>query len=493
MLATRSEFPLALTLFLGYILFNVVRSSPVVFKFNPLEDVVRSRLIPMLFLLALSNPLGFASPQLSGSGDEHSAGGVQSIQHVIIVMQENRSTDNLFHDEKLIANGADIASYGLNSKGKRIPLTPVSLTAGYDLDHSHPSFVRMYDGGKMDGANFIPVQCGKNKKCIPNPQFKYIEPSQLAPYFQIAEQYTFADRMFQTNEGASFPAHQFILSGTSAPSATSDLFAAEDVAGFLHANWDMGCAGAPNVSVLLVDPSGHESQKMFPCFEHPALTDLLDDQGLTWRYYATAANSIWTAPNAIQHIRFGPDWANVILPQTQIFTDIANGQLPSVSWVTPSGQASDHPWMNTGLGPSWVASVVNAVGTSQYWNSTAIFITWDDWGGWYDHVPPPQVLVDCQQWGCGYVYGFRVPLIVVSPYAKQSYISHVNHDFGSILKFTEEVFNLPSLGYADAYADDLSDCFNFNQGPKRFRTIAAPHDADYFLNDRTPPTPADTD
>jgi len=417
--------------------------------------------------------------------------GAQVIQHVIVIVQENRSTDNLFHDEKLIAEGADIASSGLNSKGQRIPLTAVALSAGYDLDHSHHSFKAMYDGGKMDGANLIPVFCGQS--CPPNPQFKYVKPSELAPYFQMAEQYTFADRMFQTNQGPSFPAHQFILAGTSAPTATSDLFAAEDVIGFQYANWDMGCAGSPKVLVRLIDPSGDESQEMFPCFEHPTLTDLLDNQRLTWRYYATAPRSIWTAPNAIRHIRLGPDWANVIIPQTQILTDIANGQLPNVSWVTPSGQSSDHPWMNTGLGPSWVASIVNAIGKSQYWNSTAIFITWDDWGGWYDHVPPPQVLVDCEQWGCGYVYGFRVPLIVVSPYAKQSYISHVNHDFGSILKFTEEVFNLPSLGYADAYADDFSDCFNFNQEPKSFRNIPAPHDANYFINDRTPPTDPDND
>ena len=451
-----------------------------------------SRFIPMLLLFVFSNPFAFASSQPGSSEDAQSSGGVQSIQHVIIVMQENRSTDNLFHEKKLIANGADIASYGLNSKGQRISLAAVAMAAGYDPDHSHHSFVAMYDHGKMDGADLIPVQCDKGG-CPPNPQFKYVKSSDAMPYFQMAEQYTFADRMFQTNEGASFPAHQFILSGTSAPTATSDLFAAEDVAGFLHANWDMGCAGAKNVSVRLVDPSGNESKKMFPCFEHSALTDLLDNQGISWRYYATAPNSIWTAPNAIHHIRYGPDWANVILPQTQILSDIAKGQLPSVSWVTPSGQASDHPWMNSGLGPSWVASIVNAIGTSQYWNTTAIFVTWDDWGGWYDHVPPPQVLVDCKQWGCGYVYGFRVPLLVISPYAKPAYISHTDHDYGSILKFTEEVFNLGSLGYADAYADDLADCFNFNQQGRTFRTIAAPHDAEYFLNDRTPPTPADTD
>ncbi|MGB7496419.1 MAG: alkaline phosphatase family protein [Candidatus Acidiferrum sp.] len=141
--------------------------------------------------------------------------------------------------------------------------------------------------------------------------------------------------------------------------------------------------------------------------------------------------------------------------------------------------------------PPGVASIVNAIGHSPYWTNTAIFITWDDWGGWYDHVAPPQVRVNCSEWGCGYIYGFRVPLIVISPYAKPRYISHVNHDFGSILKFLEEIYGLPSLGYADALADDLSDCFDFDQSAVPFNTIAAPLSAEHFLNDNTPPTDPD--
>jgi phospholipase C len=164
-----------------------------------------------------------------------------------------------------------------------------------------------------------------------------------------------------------------------------------------------------------------------------------------------------------------------------------------VSWVIPTGQASDHPGNNNGTGPSWVASIVNAIGGSSYWSNTAVIITWDDWGGWYDHVPPPKVIEDRTSWGSGYVYGFRVPLIIVSPYAKAGYVSHVTHDFGSILKFIEQIFSLPSLGYADAAADDLSDCFNFSQTPLQFHTIAAPLSAEHFLNDRTPPLDPDDD
>jgi phospholipase C len=140
-----------------------------------------------------------------------------------------------------------------------------------------------------------------------------------------------------------------------------------------------------------------------------------------------------------------------------------------------------------------VASVVNAIGNSSYWADTAIFITWDDWGGWYDHVAPTQVLVNCSQWGCGYVYGFRVPLIVISPYVRANFISKQQHDFGSILQFIKVTFSLPSLGTGKVAADDFSDCFDFNQTPLQFQTIQAPLNAQYFLNDKTPPTDPDDD
>lgn len=431
------------------------------------------------------------------------------IQHVVIIVQENRTPDNLFHDPILISRGADIASSGVNSDGKAIPLGVTSLQTDYDLDHGHNAFVSMCDlqtNGqcKMDGADLIHASCEQGAtNCPPaNPQFKFVNPSDVQPYFQLAEQYTFGDRMFQTNQGPSFPAHQFLIAGTSAPTATSPLFASGNPS---HAKGGIaGCIANPQELVALIDPSGDESSSMYPCYEHPTLPDLLDAKGVSWRYYTPSAGSIWTGPDAIEHICqpheqngalvcTGSEWANVIIPQKQVLSDIAHNQLAQVTWVIPSGRESDHAEANDGTGPSWVASVVNAIGKSSYWAHTAIIITWDDWGGWFDHVPPPQVRVNCTEWGCGYVYGFRVPLVVVSPYAKAGYISHQVHDFGSILKFVEETYGLPSLGYADLSADDLSDCFNFGQAAIPFQTIAAPVSADHFLNDQRPPTDPDDD
>jgi len=431
---------------------------------------------------------GLVFPTIGRSTSWGPSGRTHKIQHVVVIFQENRTPDNLFHG----LPGADIANGGFNSKGKYIPLTPVSLHAWYDLDHSHGAFLTMYDDGKMDGADKIGMRCGMPQGCPANPQFKYVNPSDVAPYFKLAETYTFADRMFQTNQGPSFPAHQFIISGTSAPTATSKLFASENP--FRQSGppkkstfSNSGCASPAGITVNLIDPSGNESRRQFACFEHPTLPDLLDSANINWRYYSVGDgwNALWNGPAAIRHLRFGRDWAKVVSKNTQILTDIAKGQLPAVSWVIPSGQASDHPLVTDGSGPSWVAAIVNAIGRSPYWADTAIFITWDDWGGWYDHVVPPIY--------SSYEYGFRVPLIVVSPYAKPHYVSHETHDFGSILRFIEKNFDLPSLGYADLRADDLSDCFDFYQSPLHFHTIAAPVSAKHFLQDKTPPADPDDD
>ena len=446
------------------------------------------------------------------------------IKHVVIIFQENRSPDNLFHDPALIAAGADIASQGLTPTGM-IPLTPVSLAVPYDLGHSHGAFVGACDYNSstntcaMDGGD--KVGCS-GSGCPTNAPYQYVQASDVQPYFTMAETYTFGDRMFQTNEGPSFPAHQYIISGASAvcvpgncpAGITSTIFAANNPSNNARSDgtyW-AGCLAPPGSEIEAIDtgnpdPSTPTTVITQLCFEHPTLTDLLDAASLSWKYYTPGAGSIWTAPDAIQHmcvpspaypsdtsVCSGPDWTNpdpnVVIEgsRSQIIQDIANGQLAAVSWVIPPGQASDHAGNSIDTGPSWVAAIVNAVGQSPYWADTAIIVTWDDWGGWYDHVPPSQIRNS-------YEYGLRVPLIVISPYAKPAYISHVNHDFGSILKFVETVFDLgeidPSIGYADSRSDDLSDCFNFSQSPLVFAPIPAALKADYFLNDKSPPLPPD--
>src|SRR5271167_3161682 len=156
-------------------------------------------------------------------------------KHVVVVVQENRTPDNLFHGlltwPGINPKNYDIHTVGVNSTGQRIPLAHVPLGVPYDLSHAHSAFLAMYDGGKMDGAD--KVHC--TGSCPANPQFKYVDNSQhiLDPYLTLAAQYGWANYMFQTNQGPSFPAHQFLFGGTSAPSATDDamsIFAAENMA-----------------------------------------------------------------------------------------------------------------------------------------------------------------------------------------------------------------------------------------------------------------------
>jgi phospholipase C len=406
-----------------------------------------------VLLLGFSQPLPPATAQAHGDG---------TIAHIVVIVQENRTPDNLFQG----LPGADIASSGTNSMGKTVTLVPRILADRYDLDHSHAGFLTEYNGGRMNGWDNEKYTCPS--KCLPETAFAYVPRAQVQPYFTMAETYTFADRTFQDNQGPSFPAHQFIIAGTSEPATKGNVLVAENLA-YHGGTWQTGanCGGSPQDRVMTIDPvTGVENIKVKPCFEHPTIMDLLDAKRVSWRYYNAVSGGYWSAPDAIRHLRFGPDWKNVIVPETTIKSDIAAGNLPAVSWVTPTALESDHASSNNGSGPAYVASIVNAIGQSTYWNSTAIFITWDDWGGWFDHVKP--VMYD------RYEVGFRVPLIVVSPYAKKGYVSHVQHQQSSILHFIESTFTLGTLGHADLRADDLSDCFNFLQPPTPFTVVATP-------------------
>jgi phospholipase C len=207
-----------------------------------------------------------------------------------------------------------------------------------------------------------------------------------------------------------------------------------------------------------------------------------------------AEGKLWNAFDAVDAVRYSKEWGtNVTFSNTVIFKDISKNKLPAVSWVIPDRDESDHPQpLHGDVGPAWVASIVNAIGTSAYWNNSAIVVVWDDWGGFYDHVPPP--LTD--HWGG---LGFRVPMLVVSAYARENksgapgYISKTQYEFGSILKFVEETFDLGSLGTTDVRAKSIGDCFDFKQSPRTFYQISSSHDKAYFLRRRPSLLPVDTE
>ncbi len=388
-----------------------------------------------------------------------------TIKHIVVIMQENRTVDNLFNGFP----GADTVSSGMNH-GVLVPLQPVPFEQGTDVNHSHVNWYKAWDNGAMDGFSIA-----KNYPA-PNFPYAYVPQTETVPYWTLAKTFTLGDRMFQSNSGPSFPAHQYMIAGQSQQ-------ADENPSGV----W--GCDGAANDTVALLGPNGTDLPGVFPCFDYQTMGDVLDAKGVTWRYYAPALNTsgdIWSAFQAIKHIRYGADWTNnVISPSPQILTDIEAGKLAQVTWVVPAFSYSDHasPGL-TAQGPDWVASITNAIGASPFWDSTAIFISWDDWGGWYDHVNPPTV--DAMG------LGFRVPLIVVSPYAKHGYISHTTHEFSGFLKYMEEVFGLPTLGQRDVAADDFADCFDYTQTPQPYVPVPVTVSSAFFkASTETGPPDAD--
>jgi len=520
--------------------------------------------------------------------------------NVVIIVQENRTPDNLFQDQTLINNGADILEgEGLSSPQKLAkcstaesatylwPLPPGTgagqggLDPCWDPNHLHDTFEMSYDSGAWDGACNItiitPDSCtpykpggsavAANYTYVPNyPNSGDSCPCILDPYYQIAETVGFANYMFQTNQGPSYPAHQFLFSGTSAPvgyHADSgdyfEMYASEipftgDEMGE-HALDNLknfaGCASYWDSYEDIGDDvykhlwtqeydlesfnSGTEdffygppaySYLGFPCYSHPSLANLIEGGGYNWKYYiqdSSEDNEIWSAPNSLNAIcEVDPggscsadtgngDWANVDDTMGDILKDIYNCNLKNVSWVIPDGTWSDHPGTNPvavgDAGPSWVAAIVNAIGgvndyackndSNYYWSGTKktlVLITWDDWGGWYDHIEPPNASSINSGYGNKtgsndsndgdyYVYGFRVPLLVVSAYNKHcsgdacsgGYTGYISgptvdgetanynapyiHDFGSILGFIEWNFNLspypdpPDDGCGIAYGD----------------------------------------
>ncbi len=406
----------------------------------------------------------------------------ERIKHVVIIIQENRSVDNLFNGFP----GADTVQEGLTKHG-RIPLRAVDLDYPADVDHQHRAFVTQYDDGKMDGWEET-FTSPRQDEDFP---YAFVPRHQVLPYWEMAEQYTFADKFFQSNTGPSFPAHLYLVAGTGN-------FVADNPNHLETTHFAWGCDSPINARVSMIAPDGDEVPGPWPCFNFQTLADVALANGVTWRYYAPPIDSlgnIWSAFDAIRHIRYSQLWGNVVSPETRVLEDARAGDLPAITWVVPSAQNSDHPFPRrdtehdvgvTGqYGPEWVASVVNAIGEGPLWGSTAIIVVWDDWGGWYDHVAPPQL----DRMGLGP----RVPFIMIAPYAKRHYVSHVQHEFGSILKFAEQVFLLPSMHTTDDRADALRDCLDFTQPPQPFHPIAAFRKTAFFEDPSALDTEPDDD
>ncbi len=501
------------------------------------------------------------------------------IKNVVIIFQENRTPDNLFHfltpactlpktahplqactPAEVTSSCYDISPCGLsNQHGTPVPVTlkPLPLSGSVDPDHSHTGFVNMCDPDPVtlacrnDGAWKTSSPAGSSYGYVQNYPIINSDGSRggrIDPYLSLARQYGWANAMYQTNQGPSYPAHQFIFGGTSSPSALADqlsVFVSENFDNRTYTE-DAGCLAPQGATsrLILPAPGGHAfsgcelfaansvqecpvtnislSYPLNPvgafCYDHQSMADVLDPHAISWKYYAPSPGSIWTAPDSIRSICepayvhpngdpnselycSGKEWhAHVDTANlgTDILRDIANCNLANVNWVIPNGAWSDHAGLSDLYGPSWAATVINAIGNNpkcgagtrdagqKYWENTVIIVTWDDWGGWSDHRPAPyESKLPCTSLDCqgDYQLGFRVPLIVVSAYTPAGYINNVPHDFGSILRMIEGINHIPEgqLGFADRRATtDLRNFFILPE-PRTYQTIPAEKDANFFL------------
>lgn len=498
------------------------------------------------------------------------------IKNIVIIVQENRTPDNLFHylapacpippnaagldactPAPVTSSCYNIAPCGVSNQGGApvaVPLRPAPMYGSALPQHSHWSFEKMCDPDpatlecRNDGAWRITIPTGRAYSYVANTAVINSDGSKghlLDPYLSFAKEYGWANYMFQTNQGPSYAAHQYLFSGTSAATAEDDAkstFIAED----FNINSETGCLAPKTATNNLLSPALSSPPRgcslfddrsvmectaanialIYPinpvgsfCQSHQTMADVLDPHQISWEYYAATAGALANAPVAFKQICepsfvnpnadpssalkcSGKEWnANVDISNlgTDILNDIKDCTLAQVNWVTPDDKWSDHAGGNDLYGPSWVAAIVNALGANKtcpagtrdagqnYWENTAVILTWDDWGGWTDHeLPRLASKLPCRSTDChgDYEHGFRVPLIVISAYTPAGFISNEQHDFGSILRMVEGVNHLREgqLGFADARSTtDLREFFSLRT-PRPYRAVPAQKSAAYFLS-----------
>lgn len=387
----------------------------------------------------------------------HRASG--AISHVVVVIQENRTIDNLFNG--FCAGTNQCANTVTTDTYTNLPLKPLDLDALYGPGHSHEAFETDFANGTLKGFK------GK--------QLSYVPSSELTSgYWKIfTVDGVLNDNIFAPNQGPSFPAHEYGIAGQAGGYDAGN----EDIADNPGNSAPTYCgSGTMTESVSLQTTYPGQTMSTPLCRDHQTIFDTAVAQGYTWRYYAAWGKkhkNLWAPTQAIQHLYNSPYF---VPNPSAILTDIANGTLANVAFVTPISSNSDHPkdMTNNTASQQWVASIVNAIGESPYWNNTVIIVYWDDFGGWFDHVPPvfaPDPFLASGQ--NPNEYGFRLPYGVVSAYANTGTVSHAGPCSASdSLNFIEGTFGLAPLGTEDVYNTGCTaSMLNLSAAPHSFVPI----------------------
>ena len=446
--------------------------------------------VAVLIVVAVDHDnAAFAAPRHTGKA--HQEKGIHKIKHVIVIMQENRSFDSYFGTFP----GAD----GIPMRDGVPTVCLPHLEGGpcersyHDLHfrnrggpHGAADFVRDMDGGRMDGFLVHAEQARKGCRDPNDPECSrkgpvdvmgYHDAREIPNYWAYARNYVLQDHMFEPNASWSLPAHLFMVSEWSARCTTADPFSCTNA---------LQAPGSP--------PDRKHLYRRPPIYAWTDLTYLLHRSGVSWRYYVFKGyepdcedDKMFCKPvpqNAQTPGIWNPlPWFTTVRDDRQVrdvvslrhyFTAARLGRLPAVSWIIPSQAVSEHPPATVNAGEKYVTRLINAAMRGPEWNSTAIFLSWDDWGGFYDHVKPPKV--------DGNGYGFRVPGLVISPYARRGYIDHQILSFDAYVKFIEDDFlggqaldprtdgrpdPRPTVREHVAILGNLEHDFDFDQRPRR--------------------------
>jgi phospholipase C len=377
----------------------------------------------------------------------------EKIEHVVFIIKENRTFDHLFGTFP----GADGVTTARTCDGRTIDLARTADKTK-DAGHSFIDGITAINGGRMD--------------CFDRHGYNQYLEGDIPNYWAYAREFVLADNFFSSIYGPTGIEHLWTFASQTdrftdherpGQFATGQREFCDDPFELMwsfkrlsptqeRAAFDLeerGGAGAEDLRRLW--------ELRWPCTDIQVLPDLIEDAGLTWKEYR--GENTWVQPlRIVKHVRFSDMWNNVV-PDREFLADVRSGDLPAVSWLTPSFGNSDHPPTSICKGENWLVGQLNALGRSEYWDNTAVVLTWDDFGGFYDHVAPPHVDI--------YGLGPRVPAIVISPYARRGVIDHDVMEFSSVLRFIERVFRLPAMTERDRTSDDMLSAFDFTQAPRR--------------------------
>jgi phospholipase C len=433
-----------------------------------------------------------AALAVPAAADTTASDGIQKIRHVVVVMQENRSFDSYFGTfpgADGIPMGDGVPTVCVPDPTSQACVKPYHDPADMNVGgpHTAQNSIDDVDGGKMDG--FIRAVRGARRRCH-NPDnpvcvhsdsvdvMGYHDAREIPNYWRYAQEFVLQDRMFEPTASWSLPAHLFIVSGWSATCASDDPMTCRS---------DLRNPGG----FRLHRKPGNPAQP--PNYAWTDFTYLLHQAGVSWKYYVAEGTqpdceddqmdcdpkaqsagtpAIWNPLPWFDTVHQDGELANV---QTldRFYEDAKNGTLPAIAWIVPNGDVSEHPPALVSAGHAYVTGLINTIMQGPNWPSTAIFLAWDDWGGFYDHVVPP--VVDHNG------YGLRVPALVISPYARRGFIDHQTLSFDAYLKFIEDDFLAsqridpatdgrpdarPTVRENVAILGDLRNDFDFTQAPR---------------------------